>query len=202
MEQIRLLLKITLFWWGFQRLVGAASESEKRGLGTSSRVRMGHVPSHGTRVIYLSLPGTTVPGGTVENRISYPATKDRVPHPSRSLRRVGCHCSSPEALPPQLLLIPPFAESAKDGAPDPLWQGKKYSPIPFDLSLVFITLGEPQAHRALPVRVLPQPVQPMPIRDENGAATHSHSRCHRVILDTAKCSGGTCGFFSRRLRRG
>ena len=47
---------------------------------------------------------------------------------------------------PQLLLIPPFAESAKDGAPDPLWQGKKYSPIPFDLSLVFITLGEPQAH--------------------------------------------------------
>jgi hypothetical protein len=47
---------------------------------------------------------------------------------------------------PQLLLIPPFAESAKDGAPDPLWQGKKYSPLPFDLSLVFITLGEPQAH--------------------------------------------------------
>jgi hypothetical protein len=72
-------------------------------------------------------------------------TKDRVPHPSRFLRRVGCHCSSPEAF-PQLLLIPPFAESAKDGAPDPLWQGKKYSPIPFDLSLVFITLGEPQAH--------------------------------------------------------
>jgi hypothetical protein len=47
---------------------------------------------------------------------------------------------------PQLLLIPPFAESAKDGAPVPLRQGKKYSPIPFDLSLVFITLGEPQAH--------------------------------------------------------
>jgi len=46
--------------------------------------------------------------GTVENRVSYPATKD--------------------------------------GAPDPLWQGKKYSPLPFDLSLVFITLGEPQAH--------------------------------------------------------
>ena len=46
--------------------------------------------------------------GTVENRVSYPATKD--------------------------------------GAPDPLWQGKKYSPISFDLSLVFITLGEPQAH--------------------------------------------------------
>jgi hypothetical protein len=22
--------------------------------------------------------------------------------------------------------IPPFAKSAKDGAPDPLWQGKKY----------------------------------------------------------------------------
>jgi hypothetical protein len=35
---------------------------------------------------------------------------------------------------PKLLLIPPFAENAKDGAPDPLWQGKKY--------LVFITLGE------------------------------------------------------------
>jgi hypothetical protein len=47
---------------------------------------------------------------------------------------------------PQLLLIPPFAESAKDGAPDPLWQGKRYSPLPFDLSLVFITLGEPHAH--------------------------------------------------------
>jgi len=30
--------------------------------------------------------------------------------------------------------------------PHPLWQGKKYSPISFDLSLVFITLGEPQAH--------------------------------------------------------
>jgi hypothetical protein len=27
-----------------------------------------------------------------------------------------------------------------------LWQGKKYSPLPLDLSLVFITLGEPQAH--------------------------------------------------------
>jgi hypothetical protein len=27
-----------------------------------------------------------------------------------------------------------------------LWQGKKYSTLPFDLSLVFITLGEPQAH--------------------------------------------------------
>jgi hypothetical protein len=26
-----------------------------------------------------------------------------------------------------------------------LWQGKKYSTLPFDLSLVFITLGEPQA---------------------------------------------------------
>jgi hypothetical protein len=47
---------------------------------------------------------------------------------------------------PRLLLIPPFAESAKDGAPDLLCQGKKYSPLPFDLSPVFITLGEPQAH--------------------------------------------------------
>jgi hypothetical protein len=64
--------------------------------------------------------------GTVENRISYPATKDRVPHPSRSLRRVGCYCSSPEAILPKLLLIPPFAENAKDGAPDPWWQGKEY----------------------------------------------------------------------------
>jgi hypothetical protein len=45
---------------------------------------------------------------------------------------------------PQLLLIPPFAENAKDGAPDPLWQGKRYPPLPFDLSLVFIALGEPQ----------------------------------------------------------
>ena len=52
----------------------------------------------------------------------------------------------PRPFPPRLLLIPPFAESAKDGAPDPLWQGKRYSPLPFDLSLVFITLGEPHAH--------------------------------------------------------
>jgi hypothetical protein len=28
---------------------------------------------------------------------------------------------------PQLLFIPPFAENAKDGAPDPLWQSKKDS---------------------------------------------------------------------------
>ena len=34
---------------------------------------------------------------------------------------------------PQRLLIPPFAESAKDGAPDPLWQGKKYV---FDWELI------------------------------------------------------------------
>jgi hypothetical protein len=27
---------------------------------------------------------------------------------------------------PKPLLIPSFAENAKDGAPDPLWQGKKY----------------------------------------------------------------------------
>jgi len=25
--------------------------------------------------------------------------------------------------------IPPFAESAKDGAPEPLWQGKKYDSL-------------------------------------------------------------------------
>jgi hypothetical protein len=40
---------------------------------------------------------------------------------------------------PQLLLIPPVAESAKDGAPDPLRQGEKYG---FRSSLVFITSGE------------------------------------------------------------
>ncbi len=54
--------------------------------------------------------------GTVENRISCPATKDRVPHPSRCWRRVGCHCSPPETSSPKLLLIPPFAENAKDVA--------------------------------------------------------------------------------------
>jgi hypothetical protein len=29
---------------------------------------------------------------------------------------------------PETSAIPPFAENAKDGAPDPLWQGKKYAP--------------------------------------------------------------------------
>jgi len=33
---------------------------------------------------------------------------------------------------PQLLLIPPFAESAKDGAPETCWQGKKDSPLPVE----------------------------------------------------------------------
>ena len=36
---------------------------------------------------------------------------------------IGHHQRSalPEALPPHILLIPPFAKSAKDGAPDYLW---------------------------------------------------------------------------------
>ena len=32
-----------------------------------------------------------------------------------------CHCSAPETVAPQILLIPPFAKSAKDGAPDHWW---------------------------------------------------------------------------------
>jgi hypothetical protein len=42
------------------------------------------------------------------------AANDRVPHSSRSWRRVGYHRSAPEILAPHLLLI--FARSAEDGA--------------------------------------------------------------------------------------
>ena len=45
---------------------------------------------------------------------------------------------------PKLLLIPPFAENAKDGAPDHWEKGKKDSPLPFAL-LGFHHLGEAQA---------------------------------------------------------
>ena len=83
--------------------------------------------------------------GTVENRISYPATKDRVPHPSRSLRRVGCHCSSPEALPRNFCLSHPSQKTRRVGHPM-LCGRARNTRLPFDLSLVFITLGEPQAH--------------------------------------------------------
>jgi hypothetical protein len=55
--------------------------------------------------------------GTVENRISCPATKDRVPHPSRFLRRVGCHCSSPEALPRDFCLSHPSQRARRMGHP-------------------------------------------------------------------------------------
>jgi len=83
--------------------------------------------------------------GTVENRISCPATKDRVPHPSRSLRRVGCHCCSPEALPRNFCLSHPSQKTRRMG--HPILCGRATNTrLPFDLSLVFITLGEPQAH--------------------------------------------------------
>ena len=42
------------------------------------------------------------------------------PHLARFSRDVGYHCSAPEALSPQILLIPPFAKNAKDGPPDHL----------------------------------------------------------------------------------
>ena len=128
MEQIRLLLKITLFWWGFQRLVGAASESEKRGLGTSSRVRMGHVPSHGTRVIYLSLPGTTVPGGDSRKPYFLPCHKGSGAPSFALFAKGGMPLLFTRGASPKLLLIPPFAENAKDGAPDPLWQARNTRP--------------------------------------------------------------------------
>jgi hypothetical protein len=48
-------------------------------------------------------------------------TNTRVPHPSRCWRRVGYHCSAPEASAPQILLIPPFAKNAKDGPPEHWW---------------------------------------------------------------------------------
>jgi hypothetical protein len=69
MEQIRLLLKITLFWWGFQRR-GGKPES---GVWESFRVLerlvllefpvrwLDYVPSLRTRVIELVIPGTVVP---------------------------------------------------------------------------------------------------------------------------------------------
>jgi hypothetical protein len=50
------------------------------------------------------------------------------PHPSRRWRRVGCHCSSPEALPRNVCLSHPSQKVRRMGHP------------------VFITLGEPQAH--------------------------------------------------------
>jgi hypothetical protein len=62
------------------------------------------------------------------------------------LAKGGMPLLFPRGPSPQLLLIPPFAESAKGGGTRSIVQGKKYSPLPFDLSLVFITLGEPQAH--------------------------------------------------------
>jgi len=42
--------------------------------------------------------------------------------------------------------IPPFANSAKDGAPDPLWQAQEIVASTIRPALVFITLGEPQPH--------------------------------------------------------
>jgi len=47
---------------------------------------------------------------------------------------------------PQLLLIPPFAESAADGHPILCGRARNTRLYDSDLSLVFITLGEPQAH--------------------------------------------------------
>jgi hypothetical protein len=66
--------------------------------------------------------------------------KSRAPHPSRCWQRVRWRCSSPRDPSPQLLLIPPFAKSAKDGPPDHWGQGKKDSPLPFAL-LGFHHLG-------------------------------------------------------------
>jgi hypothetical protein len=44
-------------------------------------------------------------------------TNDPVPHPSRSLRRVGCHCSAPGALPPHLRLSHPSQRARRMGHP-------------------------------------------------------------------------------------
>ena len=58
----------------------------------------------------VALPGAVVAerGGREQIKGEYflPCTKDRVPHPPRSLRRAGCHGSSPRGPSPQILLIP------------------------------------------------------------------------------------------------
>ena len=51
-------------------------------------------------------------------------TTDRVPHPSRSLRRVGKDEYAGEGLRVQSSGIPPFAKSAKAGAPGQ-WSSRK-----------------------------------------------------------------------------
>jgi hypothetical protein len=57
--------------------------------------------------------------GAVGNRHPCPETKDRVPHPSRSLRRVGCHSRSPEALPRNVCLSHPSLKARRMGHPFP-----------------------------------------------------------------------------------
>jgi hypothetical protein len=64
--------------------------------------------------------------GTIENRISRPATKVRVAPSFAFFAKRGMPMLFTQSPSPQLLFIPPFAESAKDGAPDPLSQGENH----------------------------------------------------------------------------
>jgi hypothetical protein len=53
-----------------------------------------------------------------------PAANLRVPHPSQLFAKGGIPLQSPRGPSPHILLVPPFAKSAKDGAPEDWFKRK------------------------------------------------------------------------------